>query len=154
MDVFAFADKYGMRELREDIMTVAIKLDWAWHAKYPERCFATCKVGRMCSKLPSDSKMYQYFAKSYALFVSFDDPKKADALPALFLLEMLRNCAPLQQQDEVKLEAGLQKPWSFHKHASELDRVYCQQRQSQDGSFYNSFLGVCMQRASMLTTRS
>lgn len=127
-------------------MTVAVELDWAWHSQNPKSSLPRCNIVRMCSMLlPSNFKLYQYLAKSNALHGSFGDSEYYDTMPAPFLLEVLRNCAPLRRKVGAELERELRDPCSFHEHGSGSPKAECKQRQHQDGPFYNSFLSACMQ---------
>jgi hypothetical protein len=60
-NIFAFADEYDMVQLRNDVLTVAIELDWAWRIKY-DAVIAHVNVARMCDMLQSSAKLYDYIA--------------------------------------------------------------------------------------------
>ena len=135
-----------MPQLRDDIMTVAIELDWAWRAKKPaEQGISPLSVGRMCEMLPTNSTLCRYIAKGFALWGNFDFDVKLPNFPHSFLLHVLRHCAPLCRKDKTKLKEELRNPCCFHEHIGEPAVEQCKQRQLQDGPFYNSFLSACMQ---------
>jgi hypothetical protein len=60
-NIFAFADEYDMIQLRNDVLTVAIELDWARRIKY-DAVIAHVNVARMCDMLQSSAKLYDYIA--------------------------------------------------------------------------------------------
>jgi hypothetical protein len=144
LDLFAFADEFNFPQLRDDIMTVAISLDWARRVQY-RKARAGIKIREMCDMIPSSSTFYTYIAKSYALWVFFDNEEKYADHPAPFLLKVLQSCAPLHSKDGAALEEELRDLCVFHEHVGEPDETQCRQRQGQDGAFYNSFLAICMQ---------
>jgi len=142
--MFTFADEYDMPQLRDDVMTVAIELDCAWRVKADPHRIGLINIPRMCDMLPANSTLYKYIAKSYALWGNFAGEDKA-RFPQPFLLDILRNCTPLCRKDKSELKEELRNPCCFHEHVGEPAAEQCRQRQLQDGPFYNSFLGACMQ---------
>jgi hypothetical protein len=85
LNIFAFADEYNMIELRNDVLTVAIELDWAWRMKY-NGLLAKTPLISMCKMLPSNAKFYQYVAQSSALHGNFGSDEAEKTCPAEFLV--------------------------------------------------------------------
>lgn len=152
--LFAFADRYNTKQLRDDTMTLMVEIDLERRRQGLNKRLLSYKWwGWMHDNLPSNSAIYRYTIRNIALtrWQLILSAAVVHLIPNKVMYEIASemSCA-LPSLKEAK--DYLTDCCNFHEHSAE-ESVTCPATYYHDRAFFSAFLKVCLKGAGFFQER-